>query len=305
VLALVLWQLQETTRRALMSDLRFTDAVWGDAISYLGQALIAILLAQHGMLNLNRAFLVMAGTSAAATILQSFQIGLRALDLSELKQIARDFWVLGRWSLLANASGIVTNLGYNWTLVFRHGLDANAIFSAVVFGFKLANPVMSSMGGLITPAVARASTTSMPQASRQAIRYGLFGAALLLPYFVCLLIFAPQILTWLSHGDKPYYQYPHLLRLFVANYSAVYLSSVIYAWLGGLGHSRYNFYASLVNIVVTLVIGLPLTWFYGVGGLIVGGLCSAGISALAAMYFIYHLTHLPPGHQTAHSPGSL
>jgi membrane protein implicated in regulation of membrane protease activity len=44
VLATLLWQVQETLRRALMAELRFSAAVWGDAISYLGQAAIILAL---------------------------------------------------------------------------------------------------------------------------------------------------------------------------------------------------------------------------------------------------------------------
>jgi O-antigen/teichoic acid export membrane protein len=304
VLALVLWQLQETMRRALMSDLRFGDAIWGDAISYLGQAGLVLALAQfHEALNLNRAFLIMAGTSAAATILQAWQVGLKPIRPWQFKLIVREFWHLGRWALLANASGIVTSLGYNWTLFRAFGPAEVAIFSAIVYCFKLANPLTNSLGSLITPAVARASTTDMKLATRSAIRYILLGGALLAPYYLLLFIFAPQILEYFSHHhENPYWQYPHLLRLFVANYTAVYLLAVICAWLGGLGRSRYNFYVSVVNIIVTLLIGLPLTYFYGVLGLILGGLFSAGISAATAIYFVYHLAHLPPTHGVAPQP---
>jgi O-antigen/teichoic acid export membrane protein len=199
--------------------------------------------------------------------------------------------------MLANASGIVTSIGYNWTLFKAFGPGEVAIFSAIVYCFKLANPLTNSLGSLITPAVARASTTDMKQASRSAFRYILLGAAMLAPYYLLLFIFAPQILEYFSHGhEKPYWQYYNLLRLFVVNYSAVYLLAVLCAWLGGLGRSRYNFYVAVVNIIVTLLIGLPLTYLYGVLGLILGGLFSAGISACTAIYFVYRLAHLPPTH---------
>lgn len=307
VLALLLWQLQETMRRGLIADLRFSDAVYGDGISYLLQAGLVMLLAKLEMLDLNRAFIVMAATSAGGALLQAWQIGLKPIRFWQLRLIARDFWKLGRWAMLANASGIVTNVGYNWVLLAYHGKEANAIFSAVIFSFKLANPIMNSLTGLITPAVARESTHSMRGATRSALRFIFFGAVLLAPYFLALLIFAGPIMKWLSHGDKPYFQYPHLLRLFVANYSAVFLLAMICAWLGGLGRSRYNFYVSVVNIAVTVLLGLPLTILYGVTGLILGGLFSSGISALVAIYFIYHLAHKPASldEPPAHSPASL
>src|SRR5262249_35233931 len=97
IAAMVLWQVQETLRRALISELRFADAVWGDAISFLGQAATLFILGRMGMITFGSALLVMSLTSGAAIALQAMQIGLIRVRLRELKVIARDFWKLGWW----------------------------------------------------------------------------------------------------------------------------------------------------------------------------------------------------------------
>src|SRR5215470_6470579 len=80
LLALLFWQLQETTRRALMCRLRFRGALGGDALSYLGQAAcIAYFFAAH-RLTLTSAFIAMTATSAAATLLQAAQLRLTLAD---------------------------------------------------------------------------------------------------------------------------------------------------------------------------------------------------------------------------------
>lgn len=307
VLALAFWQLQETTRRALMADLRFKDVLLGDAIRYLGQAGVIWVFAQMGHLNLQLAFVAMGLMSAVAAILQAWQIGLRPIRTSDLKQIALDFWVLGRWMLLANSSGIVTTVGYNWVLAAKHGTEANGLFMALVYCFKVANPLMAGLSGLVTPAVARESVTSNKNATRIALRYTLFGAAIIAVYYLVLLVFAEPLLKLLWGVDKPYWQHANLLRLFVGNYIAIYLLTMITAWLGGLGQSKHTFYVALTNVVMSLVVGLPLTAKFGVAGLIMGGLISSGVSALVAIYFIYHLAHKPSmlNDHKPHSPGSL
>ena len=76
-LALICWQAQETARRALMTHGRHRDALWGDLLSYVGQAiLLGLLLLWHGV-TLESAFLVIALTSAVAAGLQALQLGLR------------------------------------------------------------------------------------------------------------------------------------------------------------------------------------------------------------------------------------
>ena len=48
--ALICWQAQETARRALMTHGRHREALWGDVLSYVGQAiLVGLLLLWHGI----------------------------------------------------------------------------------------------------------------------------------------------------------------------------------------------------------------------------------------------------------------
>lgn len=294
ITALLLWQIQETLRRGLMADLRFADAVWGDALRYLGQVGIIYFFARHGTLTLNQVFLVMGFTSVVATILQAFQLGMKWVWPSELVRVAIDFWRLGRWVLLTNASGIITSLGFWWVLRWMHGNAACAVWGAIVLPFKLANPVMASMTGLIVPAVARAaSQEGLKAANRTALRYAAFGAALLLPFFLILTLFPRFSLAFFSRANSPYVVYGNELRMFVANYIVVYFSTVIGAWIAGLGHNRLNFNAQVIGVIATLFVGLPFTAKWGVQGLIVGGLISAGASTLASVWFLRRVeTHL-------------
>jgi O-antigen/teichoic acid export membrane protein len=280
-------------RRGLTADLRFTDVVWGDGLSYLCQAGLIFLFAHYEILNLNRAYIIMAATSAAGALLQAYQLRLRPVSLARFKTIVMDFWVLGRWMLLSNASGAISVLGYNWSLLYWWGTGFNAIFGAIGYAFKLANPIMNSMSNLITPAVARAAATGgMKAATRIALRYSALGAAMLLPFYSALLIFATPILQFLSKGDKPYADYAYLLRLFVANSVAVYFNAAIGSWLQGLGRARYNFYCQIASMATTVLISFPLIKLYHVNGLVVGGLISVMSSTVLALYFIIKTAYL-------------
>lgn len=286
--ALALWQCQETLRRALMAELRFGSAIWGDAVRYLGQAGAIFALAKLGWLNLNTAFAAIAVTSLLAAGLQAVQVGLVRIGVRDLLDLAPEFWRLGRWMVLAGSTGLVTTLGYLWTLRFAHGLETVAAFTAIVGMMKLANPVVSSTSSLVLPSVARSyHDHGFGAARRIAVRYGVGGALLLTPFFAFLLVLPTRSLR-LMYGEQ-YMELGGLLRLFVANYALVYLSTWVGAWVNGLGESRANFYAQVANTAVTLAVGLPLTWWLGPLGVILGGLVSTGAGVAACVVLLRRL----------------
>lgn len=290
VAALTLWQIQETTRRALMADLRFGEAILGDAISYLGQAGLILLMHHYGKLTLNTAYLSMALSSSAAICVQALQVGLKPVNREHFKELIAEFWVLGRWMLLNNASGLISGLAYWYVLKWTHGDADCAAFGVIVAMMKLANPVMVSIGNLIVPAVSRLHEHEGIRAARRiALRYTAFGAVLLGPFFLVVFI-APELMLKLFYGwGTPYVEHATALRLFVLNYTMAYVGAALGAWLAGLGHSRLSFYTQAVNVITTLAVGLPMTWAWGVMGLVVGGMLAVSSAALACVYYVWML----------------
>ncbi|HEY1628721.1 MAG TPA: polysaccharide biosynthesis C-terminal domain-containing protein, partial [Tepidisphaeraceae bacterium] len=95
-------------------------------------------------------------------------------------------------------------------------------------------------------------------------------------------------LAWGSHSS--YVSEANLLRAFIVNYTMSYLNTISSAWLLGLGRARWNFYAQAVNIVGTVLIGLPLTAMYGAAGLIGGGMICATATAIGSIYLLRKAT---------------
>jgi O-antigen/teichoic acid export membrane protein len=287
IAAITLWQLQETTRRALMADMRFGDAIWGDALRYLGQAGMIWAFHAAGILSLNTAYLAIGLSSAVGTILQAIQIGLKPVYGCDLRNMSKEFWVLGRWMLLNNAGGAISGLAYWYVLKWVHGDPACAAFGVIVGLMKLANPIMVSIGNLIVPAVARLQEHEGIRAARRiAWRYTAFGAGLLSLLFIpCLIL--PDLMLRLFYGWKtPYVEHAFELRLYVLNYAMAYVAAALGSWQAGLGHSRLSFYAQVVNVVVTLAVGLPMTYAWGVIGLVLGSMLAITATALATAYYM-------------------
>ena len=155
-IALMAWQLQETTRRGLMAELRFRDAIWGDAVSYMGQAAGVLLLAYYDKLSLQTTYQVMALTSALATAVQATQLKLGPAPIADIVAFARQGWVLGRWVLVANLSTLVTGTTFTANFMYWAGKEIVGIAYAINNLFRLVNPLMFSITSLIMPHSARA-----------------------------------------------------------------------------------------------------------------------------------------------------
>ncbi len=171
--ALLLWQIQETLRRALMADHRYRDAVLGDAISYLGQAGGIWYLIAASTPSLEKIFFVMALSSAAGAGVQMIQLRIRFRMPPALGPLAKKYWDLGRWLILNNLVSLVSFQAVPWTLAASFGLGEAAKLLAMGNLLGVTHPAVFGIGNLIVPAAARANqTTGRRSAVRIAMEYG-------------------------------------------------------------------------------------------------------------------------------------
>jgi O-antigen/teichoic acid export membrane protein len=294
-----------------MADLRFIAAIPGDVVSYLGEFVWVYALAHTGLhnpggsnLTLPAAMISIAATSAIAMVIQAAQVGVAPVRLTDLRQMAGDFWHLGRWNLGASLTTLITSLGYIWTLKKIGGNSEVAAFAAVCLLLKLGNPLMSSAGSLITPAVARASRHGSRAARRIVLIYGGAIAALAAPYIVAILVMPTLALTIVFGRNSPYLQFGNFLRVAVINYSMLYVVTVISAALNGLGRARANFLAQSGYVLVTLVLGLPLTVRYQLSGVLWGSFAAILTTLLLGANALVRATSTTTPENTALSSGS-
>ncbi len=288
--ATALWQLQELLRRGLIAQIRYSAVVWGDGISYLGQA-AALLAVVHfrNELNLPVVLCIMGLTSAAAAVLQALQIGLTRFGIGELKPLARDCWTHGRWAMAACFVTLLTASSFGWLLAGVYGLAAVGAFGVLGTVLKLSNPIQSSINGLITPVVSRAhARLGASGAVRSALKYAAVGGAMLLPYYALLLIFPYQSLRIATKNQAVYMTSEMVtsLRIYVFSFALIYMSSILGTILNGLGRSKLGFFAQALNMFITVLIALPLIYWLGVRGAVLGGLACTFGWTVANIWFL-------------------
>lgn len=287
-LALLIWHLQELFRRLLFARLRFKDAIFGDAIRYLGQAVLVIsLYLYYGEdLQLAMVFLALATTAVLGSVVQAWQIGMARIPWTEIKPMLQEFWRLGRWMLAANMTFLVSTLGIQWTLAWKHDLQTFGAYAALSNIVKLSHPLMFGIVAIITPAAARASAEGGRLDARSVtVKYALQGLMVLLPFYLVLAA-VPSLAVGMVYGADKYTGLESELRVYVVWYVVLYISSVLGAYLSGLERARHHFHAQLVHAVAAAAIALPLTIQFGLMGMLIGGVIAKTVLCLAFLWYL-------------------
>ena len=215
---LLLWQLQETTRRVLMARMAFRAALFTDAISYLGQAGLFGLMAHSGRLSTQIGFAVIGLTCGLAALAQLLlirtQLQVRVTGAIKIRDWMSTFWNTGRWVLGAN---LLTNLSLHtapWALFLLRGPAEAAGFQAVSNLLGVSHPIVLSLGNVVVPAAAQLAWRLVFW-QRDVSRCDMAAQAglMLLPFVVTLLIFPRQLLGLFYSSTSPYAVLEEPLRL--------------------------------------------------------------------------------------------
>ncbi len=297
--AMLLWQFQETTRRALLAQLRHSHAVWGDAIGYLGQAGILFVYARiissaHSSLNqhisLEAVFTIMALTSALGAGLQAWQAGVHSPGSAGLLKHARYCWDQGRWLLFTNVLYLFTINAFPWTLGAAFGLKEVAKYDATGNLLRITNPISTGIAGLIVPAAAKANRVDgITAAFRSAASFGMQGGVLLLPYFIVLLIVPSKCLAFFYGNSSIYAQEGTLIRLYVVAYALTYLVNVLVALLNAMELNRSVFWSQMINVGLAICVGLPLAISGASFGAVAGTVCIVLARAAVMLWILWKI----------------
>lgn len=279
--AVILWQIQETLRRAILAQLRHRSAVAGDALSYLGQAVVLWGIGQLTPLTPFAAFASMAVTSAIAAVIQAWQLGLRPERTHAITRLLRDAWHAGGWIL---ASQLVNGLGFYalpWVLALARGTAETAAFQAAMNIVNVTNPVIFSIANLMLPSVARAADEQgIAAAYRVGFRSIAQGGLVLLPFFVVIAAVPQAVLTLVYGPASPYRASGDGLRLIAVAYTLNYIGGLLVTLLTSLEQTRKVFVLQLSSALASIVIGLPITVGFGLMGACAGMFGMHGIRTL-------------------------
>jgi len=256
-------QVQETARRVLFAELHHRRAIVGDSVSYLGQAVMVLLLALGGTLTLERVMLALAATSTAAAAIQLVQLKLGWSRPLDLVTTARHFWQIGRWSLATSLTTALRLQGMLWLVALLVARSETAQFQSALNIVSLVNPILFAMCNIIPQTAARALPLGPRFAWNGMMPYAVLGFVPTAGYFL-LVMAAPQAALAAFYGSQSYYLDVGLgVQLLALAYLVNYGAEMASAFLHGVNAARTALRITNFGNAAAALLAVPLVLWLG------------------------------------------
>jgi O-antigen/teichoic acid export membrane protein len=263
------YQMQDFFRRYFFATCQSRRALADDALSYLTQLPILLLLHRAGNLNSATALWAMAGTSLLGLLLGIFWIERIEFNWLWIGPIARRHWKISGWlsasSLLQWTSG---NLFVIAAPVY-YGAAAAGVLKASQNLMGVTHVWFQGLDNVVPAETARrlrqGGVQSMLGYTRSIlVRWG--GLTLL---FAIVMAVAPGFWLRLVYGPDMV-QYGYILQLYALLYVVVFLGGPLRAGLQALEFTVPIFWSYLAMTAIAIAFAGPLAKWLGLSGSLLG-----------------------------------
>jgi len=261
------WQAHETPRRCLLADFLYRDAVAGDGVAYVGQALLVASLAWLDVITLPAALYAMSVTFGIGAIVHASKLRYGRPDLAETRALAGEYFSVGKWSLI-NYQLVLSRVQiFPWMLAALAGTAATASLQAALNIANTMNPIIFGIGNAIPQVSAHAyRTDGAIGAARAAYGYVLFGLGPIL--LICAVaVLMPELLLRMAYGPSSPYLAVALGLQFLAIAGVLdYIAEMINKTLLGVQAGRLACVVNVAALGVAAVLAFALIGTRGVLG---------------------------------------
>ncbi|XIA64460.1 lipopolysaccharide biosynthesis protein [Bradyrhizobium sp. TZ2] len=285
------WQAQETSRRFLLADFRYRAAVAGDGIAYVGQAMLIAFLAWFDDITLPGALYMMSATFGIGAMMHASKLRYVWPDAAEARLLAREYFSVGKWSLVNYQLVLVRVQLLPWMLAAFAGTAATASLQAGLNIANMMNPIIFGIGNAIPQVAAHAYRTGGAiGAARAAGGYVLFGLIPILCIAAAGVVMPGLLLRAVYGPSSPYLAVAAALQLLVIAGVLDYIAEMISKTLLGVEAGKL---ASVVNVTAfgaAAVLAFVLIGPFGVYGaclaLLIANLIRATGAVIAIVWLI-------------------
>ncbi len=270
--ATAVWQLQEFMRRVLYTKQNVIGALVNDGVSYGGQLVGIVALWKMGSLTEVRAILVLAITSAIATVAGLWQIRdhlTAAVVRVAWRAAVANNWRMGKW---LTASALLSLLSSQLHLIFTAGLVNIAAVGALRATQTILRPtqvLLTALDTLMVSRMAAAHENGGPRALRLLTRQIYIATfPIVAAYYLILVVFSQPILR-LLYGEA-YVSYGWLLAANSLTQVLVYLGTPVGTALRAMKLTAPVFKAYVISVVFDLTVGIAAVATMGLIGAVVG-----------------------------------
>jgi O-antigen/teichoic acid export membrane protein len=269
------WQAQETPRRFLHADFRYRAAVAGDAVAYVGQAMLIALVAWFDAVTLQTALYMMSATFAVGALVHASKLRFAWPNLAEALPMAREYLSVGKWSVVNYQLVLARSQVLPWMLAALSGTAATASLQAGLNIANMMNPIIFGIGNAIPQVAAHAHRTGgVIGAARAAYGYVLFGLAPILVISAAAFLMPNLLLRTVYGPSSPYLAVGLSLQILAVAGVLDYIAEMISKTLLGVEAGKLASVVNAAAVGVAAVLAFAL-----IGPLGVLGACLALLAA--------------------------
>jgi O-antigen/teichoic acid export membrane protein len=291
-ITLLAWQLQDFLRRYFFVRGQGGMAFLNDAVSYLGQISLLIILFRLTDLNTVRVLWLIAGTSSLAVLVGVFKLGALSLSQRMVTKVTRKHWKFSKWML---ASALMQWFSGNFYFV-----AAGAILGPVaVGGIKAAQNIIG-----VTHILFQAMENFAPAEASKAFTRGCVKSLVSYLHRLTLLGISatgsitliawcfPAFLLTLLYGPE-FVEYAVVLRWFCILYLFTFLLMPLSVGLRAIEKTRPLFTSLFYVGILSLVSAYPLVKWFGSHGVMLGLLLTKiGMVIVLFVALRFHISDL-------------
>lgn len=269
------WQGQETARRCLLAEFRYREAVPGDAVAYVGQPILLMVLLRLTTVTLSTTLYAMAAAFALGAIVHASKLRIAWPRFDGARRLPFEYFSVGKWSLVVYLLQLLRVQFLPWLLATLSGTASTASLQASFNIANMMNPVVLGMGNAVPQIAAHAHRSAgVRGAIRAAYGYLLFGLAPIL--VICFAgVVLPHSLLRMAYGpSSPYLAVALCLQLLMLAGVLDYVAEMISKTLLGVQAGKLAFFVNVAAAATVLALALLL-----IGPLGVVGACLALLAA--------------------------
>lgn len=283
--AIVCNQIQEFIRRTLYLSGNIKLAVLNDAVCYIGQIIMILILFLFDSITLSNAIFVVGFSSLLAVLIAVITKTI-TISLNFNFNVVKENWSVSKWLLGSTLTYWLANQTYPFLTAGLVGVAETGALRAVqnIIGFT--HPLLTSIETYFTPIAARKYNNSdIKDFNHFILRIFKYTA---IPFYVllCVLGFFAKPIIKAVYGEA-YAAFWPILSITCFLYAILFLNRIISIALNSMRLTQSTFVSNSITAILTLTFGIWLIKLYGVYGSVLSSVINA-VLTLGMLWAIFY-----------------
>jgi O-antigen/teichoic acid export membrane protein len=261
----VAYQMQDFIRRQFFACGQIIQAFNNDLISYVGQLLIFLLMAQVTEIDSIKAIWVIGATSGLAVFVGLWGMQPVVINRHVFRKVIIRHWHFSKWLLLKVHLNQFTSYPLIWALGVFRGTEAVGILTASKNIVAVLHIIYLSLDNIVQPRASHLMVSSGLKATIHSI-LKITQLAGIPVIAVCLgVAFLPGQIATLFYGDI-LRGHEEVVVLFAVAYFLIFLEKPLAYILMALEKTRMMAMADGAKFILAITLGFPIVKIYGAMG---------------------------------------